>query len=256
MEDKAKRLRSPQFPFIPLEKAVDRARAFEGEYHHHPARATNAARLWGYAEKSSGGLQTIAALCAYGLMDEEGALENRKLKLSMLAMKILKDARPSNAAAALKAAALKPKVLAELWDEWKEHRPPDSECISTLHLDRQFSEDAAKRLLSIYDANISFAVLTSSDKMDSPNEVNGEAEAPTDEDKSVAPKSPLTETVQLMPNERVLYAHQNGPDQGFRLIVTGEVDQSLIDVLKAFVEFQEKVVGRPSAAAQKEERAA
>lgn len=60
-----------------------------------------------------------------------------------------------------------------------------------------------------------------------------------------------------MENERVLYAHQSGPAQGFRLIVTGEVDKPLIDVLKAFVEFQEKIVtGRPSATAQEEKRAA
>lgn len=55
-----------------------------------------------------------------------------------------------------------------------------------------------------------------------------------------------------MENERILYAHQSGPDQGFRLIVTGEVDRPLIEVLKAFVEFQEKVaVGRASAATPK-----
>ena len=52
-----------------------------------------------------------------------------------------------------------------------------------------------------------------------------------------------------MENERVLYAHEGpGAGQGFRLVVTGEVDKGLMDVLEAFVTFQQKVVGTAKAA--------
>ena len=52
-----------------------------------------------------------------------------------------------------------------------------------------------------------------------------------------------------MGNERVLYAHEGpGAGQGFGLGVTGEVDKGLMDVLEAFVTFQQKVVGTAKAA--------
>jgi hypothetical protein len=258
MEDKSKKIRSPQFPFISLQKAVERATVFEAEYHQHSARATLAAKVWGYAEKSSGGIQTIAALVAYGLMTDEGSLENRELTLSQAAMTILKDARSGAAAAAIKAAALTPKALADLWTDWRNQRPPTPECISTLHQDKQFSEDAATRLLEIYDANIKYAGLDASDKISPEEAGDQERESDDGKDKRPDPKRhqrPQTSgEVQLMENERVLYAHQNGPSQGFRLVVTGDVDKSLISVLKAFVEFQEKILSKPNETSSKEEK--
>lgn len=164
--DKLKKFRSPQFPFIALDKAVGRAREFEAEYHQNMARASSAVKTWGYAPKSSGGIQTVAALTAFGLMDDEGSMENRRLKLTQLALTILKDTRVGAAETALRTAALKPKVLADLWSAWGTHRPPEHDCISTLHLDKKFSEEAAVRLLDVYDATIRYAGLADSDKLD------------------------------------------------------------------------------------------
>lgn len=252
-DDKAKKFRSPQFPFIPLEKAVARAREFESAYHQNPARASSAVKTWSYAEKSSGGIQTIAALVAYGLMEDEGSLDNRRLKLTPLAMTILKDARAGAAAAALKVAALKPKVLSELWGAWGGTRPPDHDCISTLVLDMKFSDEAAARLLSVYDSTILFANLGESDKL---ADNGGAAEEPTGgEQRDKAPPAdkqlphnppppPQTGKVTLMENERVVFAHELAPNHSFRIVVAGEVDADMVEVMKQFAEFQGKIVGK------------
>src|SRR5207244_4315932 len=113
MEEADKKVaRSPQFPFISLERCVARAKEFEAVYGQNSGRPVNVVKAWGYTEKGSGGIQTIAALAAFGLLDDEGSGDTRKLRLSPLAITILKDKRPGAAESALKQAAIKPKVLA------------------------------------------------------------------------------------------------------------------------------------------------
>jgi hypothetical protein len=143
--------RSPPFPFISLEKAIERAREFETDYKKSAGRIANAMSVWGYTPKSSGGQQTIGALLAYGLFEDEGSGSERKVKLTELALRILKDERPGKREEALKEAALKPKAFSEQWLRWGSGRPPDRECISELTLERGFIEDAAKRFIRVYD---------------------------------------------------------------------------------------------------------
>ena len=262
-EDKAKRYRSPQFPFIPLDKAVTRAREFEAEYHQHSPRQASAVKTWGYAGKSSGGIQTVAALVAYGLMEDEGTLDNRRVKLTPAAMTILKDTRPGAAASALKVAALKPPVLAELWRDWGVERPPDHACISTLHLDKKFSEEAAARLLAIYEATIRYAGLAPSDKIaDNQNGLEDavpklgadKEQASGKRHESVPPVPPPSRgKVPLMPDERIIFSHEPNPDQGVRILVTGQMDAAMADVLKKFAEFQVSIAPKTAAAPPKED---
>jgi len=202
-------------------------------------------KAWGYGEKSSGGIQTIAALSAFGLLADEGSGDVRKLRLTQAAMVILKDKRAGAAAEALKAAALKPKVIAQLWGEWGATRPPDAESISVLHLDMKFTEEAAGRLLRIYDDTIRYAGLVDADK-GTDNGGNGEEdelERPpaANEGQTRLPPN-KAEKVPLMANERVVFAHELRPNQSFRVLVTGDIDSEMVDALKAFAEFQSKII--------------
>lgn len=157
--------RSPPFPFIPLEKAIERATQFEAHYKKSAGRVSNVLPIWQYTAKSSGGQQTIGALKAYGLLEDEGSGADRKVKLTDLAMRILKDERPGKRDEAIKEAALKPKALSEHWTLWGNDRPPDAECRSELTLERHYTEDAAARLLRVYDENLKYARLGLSDKI-------------------------------------------------------------------------------------------
>ncbi len=56
-----------------------------------------------------------------------------------------------------------------------------------------------------------------------------------------------------MPNERIVYTHDQGPDKGFRILATGEFDADMVEVLKAFAKFQAKVVPKKSAAKKAED---
>lgn len=251
-DDDNKVARSPQFPFISLEKAVARAKEFEAAFGQNSGRPASVAKTWGYSEKASGGIQTMAALYAYGLLNDEGSGASRKLRLSQLALTILKDKRPSNAEKALQQAALKPRVLNELWSEWGTSRPPDHECLSILHLDKKFREDAAERLLKIYDSTIRYAGLASSTPNADNPDINGEVSGEVfEEPEKVLPPPPPPPAnspgkVPLMSGERVVFAHELRPNQGFRIVVTGDVDAAMLKALEGFAKFQASLLPEPT----------
>jgi hypothetical protein len=163
-----KKERSPSFPFIPLGKAIDRARAFEGNHGRRPVRMHVAANTWGYTPKSSGFLQTVAALKAFGLLVDEGSGEERKVQLTDLAARILHDARPGAKEQAIREAALKPRLLSEWFGRWGSDSLSDDHRISDLRFEGSFTESAARTFLKVLDDTISFANLSQDDRAREP----------------------------------------------------------------------------------------
>ena len=54
-----------------------------------------------------------------------------------------------------------------------------------------------------------------------------------------------------MPNERVIFAHEQSPEQTVRIVVSGEMDAAMVEVLKAFAEFQAKIIPKKTAPERK-----
>ena len=120
---------------------------------------------WGYKPMGSIPLQTIAALKAFGLMEDTGGTrEERKVKLTDLAWRILHDERPGMHDKGIQEVALRPRLIADYWEQWKGYRPPDHEC-SELHIEKRFTQDAVKRFLTVFDETISYAKLIASDTL-------------------------------------------------------------------------------------------
>lgn len=163
--DRGKRERSPSFPFISLRRAIDRAQAMFAAHRKSSARPMVVGETWGFSPSSSGLVQTVAAMKAYGLIEDIGRGEDRRIQISELALRIMNDERAGAREAAIKEAATKPKIILEYLNAWGSERPGDGHCISELTLDRGFNPEAAKAFLRIYDENISFAALTERDKI-------------------------------------------------------------------------------------------
>lgn len=161
--ERTKRERSPSFPFISLPRAIDRLKSFETNHKRNAARVALAAQTWGYGPKSSGAQQTIAALKAYGLLEDIGGGDDRKVQLTDLANRILRDSRPGVRDRAIQEAARMPRLISEYAERWGSDRPSDTHRISELHLDRGFTEEAARTFIKVFDETISFAAL---DKFD------------------------------------------------------------------------------------------
>lgn len=163
--DKARKERSPSFPFISLKKAVDRLKEMADAHKRNQARMITVGATWGYGAKSSGLVQTVAALKAFGLIDDLGGGADRKLQVSDLGWRILQDARPGAREAAIREAAVKPRLIAEYLNQWVPDRPSDAHCLSELRLDRGFGDAAASLFLKVFDDTVNYANLKNSDSL-------------------------------------------------------------------------------------------
>lgn len=163
MEDQESRKkdRSPNFPFINLEAAVDRAKAFYEEERRGAAPVPRVAKHWRYSSSSSGLLQTIAALKSYGLMVDEGSGQERKLRLTEMALRIILDNRPdsSERAELVKRAALNPSVSSDVHGNWPDGLPSDDTLNHSLIFERGFAPQNAARAVKILKENQRFALL-------------------------------------------------------------------------------------------------
>jgi hypothetical protein len=162
------RHRSPNYPFINLEKAIERTRQiYEADRRHDvPIKVVNEKR-WEYKPGSSQGDQTLAALRAFGLVEITGAGDKRMVRISEHGYRILAGA--TDASERIKDAALSPTLHGELWQKYGRDGLPSSDVIRNyLLFEREagrFNEDVVDAFIDRFKETISFAKLDSSDKI-------------------------------------------------------------------------------------------
>lgn len=172
-EIKKKRFRSPAYPAITLQKAVERVAELHTTTLQHAAPATVLANAWGYGNKSSGLFATIAALKQFGLLIDEGSGPKRRFQLTDRAIRIVRDPDPDSEKRreALRQAALSPKIHKELWEKYDIAGLSGSMDValkSYLTVERSddgeapYSSAGADEVISEYKATFVFAGLTES----------------------------------------------------------------------------------------------
>ncbi|KQZ29372.1 hypothetical protein [Caulobacter sp. Root1472] len=157
-ETKGKFERSPTYPFISLRKAEERANQFWEKHRKEAARIAAVAPTWSYGAKSSGLQQTVGALKQYGLLEDFGIGEDRKVQLTELGRRLVADQREGAREAARQEAAMKPRLFKE-YAHWINDPPSDNHCLSELELDRGFNQPAAYAFLKAFKETASFAHL-------------------------------------------------------------------------------------------------
>lgn len=159
--------RSPSHPAFDLAEAVDRAREFYARERFNFAPKHAAMRHWGYSGTSSSGIRALAALLHYGLLDEEGSSEARRVRLSDLGRRIVLDTRPGSREldAALREAALRPALFRELWERWGRHLPSDVSMEYDLVREYGFNPDSVREFIKNFRATVEFAKLADTDKI-------------------------------------------------------------------------------------------
>ena len=172
-ESTEQRDRSPSYPLIPLEAALDRLTDFEAHFKRSPARPDKVQGAWGIKAKAR--VDRIAAALRYfGLLDYQGTGKDRQIVISEEGRKYLRAQQDEIKREVVKAAALRPKEIARYWGEWGEDRPADAACLDDLVLERRFSERGARQFLKVYDATITFARLSGSDKLEQESDLGPE----------------------------------------------------------------------------------
>lgn len=177
---KTKRNRSPNYPVVNLQGALpylDKLYKF-GQLHFVPMQAVFE-EAWGMKKGSAYGKQVVAALKAFGLIDDAGSGDARKVKVSESGAKIRGD--HSDRPKLLKEAALLPKVHNELWSEFGStgDLPPKAAMRQYLLFDRQgnrFNESSVDEFIDEFVDTVVFAKLGKKDTdeaLDTSNNENG-----------------------------------------------------------------------------------
>lgn len=146
-----------KFPFISLTKALERARLlYESDPGNRGMSVPIAFAAWDYSAKSSGGFQTVSALKQYGLVRDEGANDDRKVKLSDSARRYFASEIPVERSDFERQFALSPSVMKHLAEHWDFRCPPDNVARTYLKNDLGLNEQSARSLLGIYKENQSY----------------------------------------------------------------------------------------------------
>jgi hypothetical protein len=260
--DASRRFRSPPYPFIPLDKAVERIGQFHGKAHHHAVGVSVLADAWEFAVKSSGLWATAAALLQFGLLTDEGSGEKRKFQLTDAALRIVRDPNPASEKrrSAIRGAAMSPKIFKELWDKFGIGINTISDVVfkAWLTVDRHeaglapYSDTAADEVIKVYKATIAFAGLTDSVtlpegkwEMDAQVE-NDLASMPQPEGGAMDPQTPNVRRESLGPGvageRREIKDDISLLLQGNRLKINATVDADGIARLKKILDKYEEIL--------------
>jgi hypothetical protein len=164
-QHKSARVRSPAYPAFDLKTAIEKTRTIYQHEKRSPAPVAVVTKHCGLDIKSSGGLRLIAALKQFGLVVESDGGEDRKVKLSDLALDILlaeNDSFPQRISA-IKAAALRPKIHKNLWDNYKGELPSDASMKAYLIREMEFNDASVDKFIKEFRSTLAFARLGGSD---------------------------------------------------------------------------------------------
>jgi hypothetical protein len=150
--------RSPSYPGVALDRALERAQEFYDQERQNPALVEVALRHWGYKPKSGPGTVTLAALRKFGLLAYEGKGPSLKARLTEEALGILlRQADDPQRVAAIQQAALRPTLHRELWDRYHGQWPSDTSFALDLRRERHFTESGASEFIAQLKRTMDFA---------------------------------------------------------------------------------------------------
>lgn len=250
-ENAMQRDRSPAFPVIGLETAVERLAEFETYFKRSPARPEKVGDAWGIKTKAYAD-RMAAALRYFGLLEYQGVGKDRTIIVSEEGRKYLRAQQEETKMEVVKVAALRPKQIAECWGLWSNDRPAGAACIDELVRNHGFSVTGARDFLKVYDATITYAGLSDSDKVDpgsgdsAPEEEAGEdVPNPTRPNPTGAPLLPQGK-VKLMDGERIVFTEELNPHNYLKLVASGDVDETMLEALEDYVKRQKKRLTAPT----------
>jgi len=175
--------RSPSYPAIHLEQAIQRARQIYDRERQHPTPVETIVQHWGYKSLNGPASLSLAALKKFGLIADEGTGSTRRARISDLAVHILANPDERERTRAIREAALNPAIHRELWARYGSQTPSDVNLKWELTREHKFTDTGADEFIPEYRATIAFAQLAVDDSVqtqtpDSGSDDNAEDESP------------------------------------------------------------------------------
>lgn len=222
--------RSPAYPSIPLEEAIDRARQIYDHEQKNKAHVSIIFSHWDYAAKSGKARLALASLKYYGLIEIEGSGDNRKVQLTGLALDILLDERENSKEReeAIKRAALSPAINSELWKKYEGNLPSEKELEFSLKREKGFTERGVREFLTHFFKTLKHANLESlSDMPEAGEDISDK------EEKVQVRTEQQVEQVGAMHNIQLPLASNSWATLSARFPLTQKEWDQMMEVLKA-----------------------
>jgi hypothetical protein len=241
----AKKMRSPNFPAFPLERSLSQAKILLGKFKLSPVAFEVAVHNGlNLSPTSSAGLQTVAALTAYGLIEVKGSGKEKRVKITQLAYKIIEDYRPISPERdeAIREAAMRPTIFRKILLDYPS-APPDADALAhDLKFKYEFNPNAVSNFINAFLKTMSFAKVYESG-------IIGEEDVPIEEPEMQATtdKNMTTNSTYLRGSAHLAPASiereiANYPIKGgtIRLLASGPVTQKAIDKLIKMLELSKE----------------
>lgn len=154
------RMRSPAYPFFGLGEAIIKARDLWDAQRNGGGHLDSVVHALGYNGRNGASLRAIAALNHFGLTEESGSKDNRRIRLSDLAKDIIHlPDEDEKKVSSLKKAALMPTIHQVLWERYQSTLPSDAIIKSFLIRDKSYTESATLDVIKNYRESFNIAKL-------------------------------------------------------------------------------------------------
>jgi hypothetical protein len=189
-----KKSRSPRYPGIPLDVAIQRAHALYEHEHKNWAPIASVQEHWGFKPDTGPSNGAVAALRQFGLLETDGLGERRRARLTALALEIiLAESSPRKF---VRQAALAPEIHRDLWERFGGHLPSDATLRRELVIERNFTQNGAQEFISQFRKTIAFAHLGDDDSDDVAPDPDPAADPPPAQ---VGKQAPATTSARVEP---------------------------------------------------------
>jgi hypothetical protein len=194
-EQERERVRSPNYPAYGLATAVQRVDALYKRDGKAAISTAAAVKAWGYSSINGRSLSVLGALRQFGLLEDAGP---KMVKLSQVALAIqLAPPGSKERDRAFREAGRRPKVFAELFDQYKDGFPSDDAMVSNLVLNSPYNHEAAERLIASFRETRDLLVAlraTDTSQAQAPEGDKGDDQRRTPDQKPKEKEKPMPET--------------------------------------------------------------
>lgn len=230
-----KRTRSPNYPRLSLEGAIERIdKLYKKERTHKTSREAVAEGL-GYTSLNGASLGIISTLRQYGLLEEDD--DGLRVSEDAVALVMLPSGDPERVAA-LQKVAVAPRLFTELRETYGETLPSDASLRYAL-VKKGFTEKAANEVIRTYRDTLELVSEEAGEYTDAGVENQQEVEPPM-EHGTVNRQEPAPQVYGVGDAARVMQFQLPG-DSTARIELMGDVTQEAIDMLTAILNAQKLV---------------
>jgi hypothetical protein len=160
----AKIHRSPTYPYLTIEDAIKSAQTIYDKEKRHAVPVEVIAQHAGYKDlKSSSAMRSVASLNHYGLVEEDGSGDDRKMKLSNRALDILLAESPTSDTrlSAIRTAAAAPSIHQKILQQFPAGLPSNPTLKNYLIRELNFNDSQVDTFIAKFRKTVDFAKLYS-----------------------------------------------------------------------------------------------